>query len=138
MNLSDSILEMCLTNTYPCAVASPLHMPRITVTVGENHEETLSEVNPENQAEAVRTCIERYAEVQRLESELQQRDARVDELRSKLQEANSRIDASNDIVEYVREEQSLENREERRRQANILRRTWWKLAGVPSDESPEG
>ena len=92
-------------------------------------------MNPENQADAVRTCIEQYGRVQHLEDELQQRDARVDELRSKLQAANSRIDASNEIVEYVREEQSLENREEKRRQANIFRRAWWKLAGVPTDEN---
>jgi peptidoglycan hydrolase CwlO-like protein len=109
-------------------------MPRITVTVDEHHEQTLSDVNPENQAEAVRTCIEEYGRVHQLEDELQQRDARVDELRSKLQEANSRIDASNEIVEYVESEMDTQDRRERRRQANILRRAWWKLAGVPSDE----
>ena len=110
-------------------------MPRITVTVDERHEQTLSEVNPENQAEAVRTCIEEYERAQQLEAELQQRDAKMQDLENQLMQANSRIDASNEIVEYVENEMDTQDRQERRKQANIFRRAWWKLAGVPSDEN---
>lgn len=41
----------------------------------------------------------------------------------------------NELVRYAESEREAAERREQRRHANILRRTWWKLAGTPDDET---
>jgi metal-responsive CopG/Arc/MetJ family transcriptional regulator len=44
-------------------------------------------------------------------------------------------DEHQELVRYADNERQMEQRREQRRQANILRRAWWYLAGTPDDET---
>jgi chromosome segregation ATPase len=143
-------------------------MKRITPSVREDHFEFIEQVQAEatediSDAEAARRVFDlameadarleqRDAEVKRLEAELERAEARADELRSKFTAMTDRIDASNELVQFTEEQRELENtREERERrrenrerrrdrirQANILKRTWWKVVGEPDFETADG
>jgi len=101
-------------------------MSRITVTVREHHEDIIDDVrdteNLDSDAATVRWCIERAAEMQQLESELQQTRAERDDLRRQLAAVNSRQEDITEIVKYVDEEQSW-------RKAGLMTRTKWWLFG---------
>jgi septal ring factor EnvC (AmiA/AmiB activator) len=83
-------------------------------------------------SEAVRETAKRVAE---LEAELDSEQARAEDLRRQLAAQNSRSGDVEEVVEYVASEKELRSeqaaREQRRREASILTRTWWRLRGEP-------
>lgn len=129
-------------------------MERITPSVREDHIEMIdrereSNDDVESDAQAVRNLLDRAAEVDRIESEMEQLkeqhaeevqqleseieslEARNDELTNKLASVNQRIDASNDLVRAVEQEQTLATK---RAQASIGERLKWWLSGMPVDD----
>ncbi len=118
-------------------------MKRITASVEDEHldiiaEEKESADDDVSDAEAIRRLITRASEVKNLEAQAQQlrderdeAEQRCDELRNRLAAANQRIDASNELVEYVREEQSLEKR---KATAGVFTRAKWWLTGMPTED----
>ena len=105
---------------------------RALLAQGVEHERGTSELD--------RLQDEHKRELAELERELDERDTRIRELENELRAANRRIDDANDVVESSREmvrvrkeDQSMETR---RRQANIFKRTWWKIAGEPDLDAP--
>ena len=42
-----------------------------------------------------------------------------------------------ELVQYVKDEHLDRQRDQERKQANIFRRTWWKLVGMPEDSADE-
>jgi predicted RNase H-like nuclease (RuvC/YqgF family) len=108
---------------------------RATVRLDESltsHVETLRDDPETSDAEAVRTAIRRSKRVEELETELEHKQARIDELESELAETRSRLEVSNEIVEYVEEEKTAQ---ERWRQAGLLRKAKWSVFGM--DESDD-
>ena len=107
---------------------------RALLSQGVEHERGTSELD------RVRSEYER--EQAELERELDSRDARIEELENELQAANRRIDDVNDVVddtrEMVRVRKEDRSMEARRRQTNILKRTWWRIAGEPDFETADG
>ena len=83
-------------------------------------------------SEAVRETAKRVAE---LEAELDSEQARAEDLRRQLAAQNSRSGDVEELTEYVASEKELRSeqaaREQRRREASILTRTWWRLTGEP-------
>lgn len=78
---------------------------------------------------------EHAAEVDELRTELDRAEARIDDLQNQLAAANQRIDAANDLVEYVRDERTAE---QRRREAGALKRFRWWLGGMPQGDEDRG
>jgi TolA-binding protein len=126
------------------------HMPRITATVEDRHEEILSEVDAGNRSEAVRECIEAYERVSELEHQVSERaeevraeyEERVAELEQEIERLNrerrqllEQREENQELVRFADEQRSVvrvqREEERRRRRANIIRRTWWKVAGEP-------
>jgi peptidoglycan hydrolase CwlO-like protein len=107
-------------------------MTRVTATLDEGDAEYLEAVKEaeglDSDVAAVRECIDRTQE----HADAQQRvEARIEELRNELAAANRRIDSADELVEYVSEERSVE---QRRRQAGIVTRAKWFLTGMPDEE----
>ena len=111
---------------------------RATVRLDESLSSHVESVraDPETpDAEAVRECIRRSRRVEELETELQHRAARIDELENELAETRSRLEVSNEIVEYVAEEKTAQ---ERWRQAGLLQKAKWSVFGMGSADSDDG
>lgn len=73
---------------------------------------------------------EHEREVAEYERELDHLRAKVDDLQRQLAAANRRIDTTNELVRYVEDERTAE---QRRREAGLLTRTKWWLTGMPDD-----
>jgi len=161
------LTERYNTSSESVCIGERFTMKRITPSIREDHAEFIEQVQQEatediSDAEAARRVFDlaieadarleqRDAEIQRLEAELERAEARTDELRSKFTAVTDRIDASNELVRFAEEQRELENareererrREERERrrdrirQANILKRGWWKVAGEPDFEAAD-
>ncbi len=58
-------------------------------------------------------------------------EAERDDLQRQLAAANQRIDASNELVQYVEEERTAE---QRRREVEVLTRAKWWVTGMPSSD----
>lgn len=78
----------------------------------------------------VETLLEARDRVDELEDELQHAEAERDDLQRQLAAANQRIDATNEIVRYVEDERTAE---QRRREASAVTRAKWWLLGEPTD-----
>jgi len=123
-------------------------MGRITFTADAQHEDIVesvqSEDGVESQAEAVRECITRYADLQQrvaaLQQDLEDAEARQDDLRRQLQAANSRDEDHQELVAYVEDERRLQRRREERERmketAGVLTRAKWWVTGMP-DPDPD-
>jgi len=110
---------------------------RATVRLNESlssHVESVRADPETSDAEAVRECVRRSKRVAELETELQHREARIDELERELAETRSRLEVSNEIVEYVEEEKTAQ---QRWRQAGLLRKAKWSVFGMASDDDNE-
>lgn len=84
-----------------------------------NRIETFSAENNCSKSEAIRRLIERGFENNDLKIENRQ-------LRNQLTATNQRIDETNDVVEYVQQEQELQRAQEKRRNAPVWQRAkWW-------------
>jgi phage-related minor tail protein len=109
-------------------------------------EEWAEEHTGGNTSKAVRRLLRRGLDYERLErghehvrariqaeheKEVTHLEARADDLRRQLAQANKRNDEVTELVEYVEDERSTE---QRRRQAGVLTRTKWWLTGMPDDE----
>lgn len=115
-------------------------MKRITPQIREEHVEYINEIQSNangdiSDAEAIRRIFDQAmqyeSQVEQLESELNHAEARIEELRSKLIATTEKVDASNELVQVVEEEQSLQKQ---RAQAGMLTRAKWWLTGMPSEE----
>ena len=107
---------------------------RATVRLDESlssHVESVRADPETSDAEAVRACIRRSRRVDELETELQHKEARIDELENELAETRSRLEVSSEIVEYVEEEKTAQ---QRWRQAGLLRKAKWSVFGMSDDE----
>jgi DNA repair exonuclease SbcCD ATPase subunit len=119
-------------------------MEKVTVSLEERHLTQLEEfveddeTAADNRSEAVRELlddVDRLRErVDDLEADVEAAEARADDLRRQLREANRRDDEVGEIVEYVQEERSVE---QRRREAPIWTRAKWKVLGMPGDPPEE-
>ena len=91
-------------------------------------------------AEVLRERIGQGMVYEELERELEQAEARVEDLRRQLQQANAGDRDVDELVAYVEEERTIqqrrEEREQRRQSAPAWRRAKWWLLGTP-DESGE-
>ena len=115
-------------------------MQRVTVTLEDRHyyeveaAQRLGEAD--SQSAAVRHLIDEYARLQReyeeLHSEYESLEARRDDLQRQLAEANRRIDTTNEIVEYVENEKTAQ---ERWREAGLIGKVKFTILGMPSDNS---
>lgn len=81
-----------------------------------------------SQAEVLRELIEKGVDYDDLERENERLQNRVRKLIDTREEHT-------ELVEYVEEERSLQERREERSQANVFRRAWWWIAGTPEEES---
>lgn len=134
-------------------------MPRITATVEDRHEEILSDVEAESRSEAVRECIEAYERVSALEAEVSERakvlrteyEERISEYENRISELEQEVERqqrerrqlleqreeNRDLVRFAEEQRSVvrqrEDRERRHSEANLFRRAWWFVSGMPSD-----
>ena len=111
-------------------------MTRVTTTLEDDQAEYLQQVKAEedidSDAAALRVCVERAAMHEDAQQRATELEARAEELRNELQAANRRIDSANEIVEYVEEEKSLEDR---RRKAGLGTRAKWWLFGMDDGEA---
>ncbi len=107
---------------------------RVTTTLDEKHadyvESVREEQNLDSDAAAVRKCIERAREHEYAQQRAAECEQRVEELRDQLAAANSRIDAANEIVRYVEEKKTVE---QKRRSAGLATRTKWWLFGMDDE-----
>lgn len=76
----------------------------------------------------------KLAECKEQVNELEQEIDRLNRERRQLLEQRGE---HTDLVRAVEQEQSLEERREKRKQSNVFRRTWWWLAGTPDNETFE-
>jgi uncharacterized coiled-coil DUF342 family protein len=115
---------------------------RTTVTLSDAQAEYVDALRAQDDAldsnaAAVRRCVEeaRKAEerIDELEREVESLRADRDDLRRQLQEHTSREREIGELVEYVEEEKSLKEREQQRRQADVLTRAKWWLLGEPEE-----
>lgn len=139
-------------------------MPRITATVEDRHEEILSSVDAESRSEAVRECIEAYEQVSKLEAEVSERveelrteyEGRISKYEGRITELEQEVERqqrerrqlleqreeNGDLVRFAKEQRSVvrqrEDRERRHSEANLFRRAWWFVAGMPSDSRTIG
>ncbi|MFC6724988.1 hypothetical protein ACFQE1_11520, partial [Halobium palmae] len=72
-----------------------------------------------------------------LEAERDHAEARADDLRRQLREANARNDDVEELVTYVEEERSLQERREAARGAPVWRRAKWWFLGRPTETDEE-
>lgn len=109
---------------------------RVTATLPDSLAQYLQAVEREHEhdshAEAVRYCIRRSREAEKLEDEIGHLEGRVEELTRQLQQANRRADDVTDLVEFVDEERSFQKRREARMSAPLWLRTYWWLVGYPT------
>ena len=92
----------------------------------------------DSRAELLRELLDEAREADALRSENEQLRSRIEEMRSRLAAANSHRDDVDELVEYVREERSLQERREAReahrdrvRSASAVKRGWYWLVGRP-------
>ena len=78
----------------------------------------------------VEELLEARARIDELKDELQHAEAERDDLQRQLAAANQRIDATNEIVRYVENERTAE---QRRREASAVTRAKRWLLGKPTD-----
>ena len=102
-------------------------MPRLTVTVDEDHAALIDELSNEDgqyasKSEAVRECIQAYERVDELEVEN-------DRLRREKRAVIEQRDEHRELVEYVEGEKELQKMERERRNAPIWRRVRWLVFG---------
>lgn len=106
---------------------------RINDATAEEIKEIVDERGSSTSA-VVRDLIEKGLEYDDLETENER-------LQRQLAAVNSRQDDVTEIVEYVENQREMERehqeREQRRREANILKRGWWLLAGEPEIDHDE-
>jgi TolA-binding protein len=111
--------------------ATSLHMGRITFTADDKHEKVVSEVQAEkdveSKSEAVRECISRYADLQHRVNEL---ETELNRLRNEKRLILEQREENTELVEYVAQERTAE---QRWREADLATRLKWKLFGMDSE-----
>lgn len=121
-------------------------MKSITVSIDEDDVELLEDLQDEhdlaNRSAAMRRVFEQYRENENLRSELQDLNMEIQRLQRERRQLLETREENQELVKFAEEQRSVvrEQREEdrRRRSANILKRTWWKLAGEPDLETADG
>ena len=103
-------------------------MPRLTVTVDEEHAAVIEELSNDSgeyasKSEAMRACIQAYERVAELETEN-------DRLRREKRAVIEQRDEHRELVEYVEGERELRNMERKRRNAPIWQRLKWYILGA--------
>ena len=123
-------------------------MPRLSISLTNEQNERIEKLVENGEYSSKNAVVQDWLadaeKVNQLESELEQAEARVNDLRQQLQQANAGKRDVDEIVAYVEHEKALaerreerEQRREERRQANVFRRAWWYLAGMPENETTE-
>ena len=108
---------------------------RFTITVPRHVSERLPYDEFDSKSATIVNYAERGLDADEIEAERDAAEARADDLRRQLQAANSQADDMDDLAEYVREEKSLRReqaeRQRRRREASLIQRAKWFVAGEP-------
>ena len=119
-------------------------MDKISVTLREDQVGQLSDLVGEeydDRSKAVRDLLDRGFEYEDLKRECEQAEARVEDLRRQLQQTNAGERDVDELVAYVEEERTIqqrrEDREQRRQSAPAWRRAKWWLFGRPDEETAE-
>ena len=81
------------------------------------------------------TVAELRDRIDDLQGEINSLEARNTDLTNQLAEANTRIDAANDLVEYVDDERSAQ---QRWREAGLLGKAKYTVFGMPTDDEGDG
>jgi len=102
-------------------------MPRLTVTVDEEHAAVIEELSSDDgeyasKSEAMRACIQAYERVAELETEN-------DRLRREKRAVIEQRDEHRELVEYVEGERELQKMERERRNAPLWERIKWFVLG---------
>jgi hypothetical protein len=84
----------------------------------------------ESEYDDVEKGLETADRIDELEADIVEREARVEDLRRQLQAANSKDKRVDKLATYVEEERRVE---QQWREAGILRKTKWRLFGMPSE-----
>jgi len=113
-------------------------MGRITFTANKQQEDIIRDVEDEedveSQAEAVRTCISRYAELQQEVEELQQQvtdlQQDVDRLGNEKHLILQEREEKQELARYVEDERRFE---QRWREAGLGTRIKWRVFGMPTN-----
>lgn len=95
---------------------------RFTITLPDDMDERLPYDEHDSKSATVVHFIRRGFEADELGAELESAEAQVDDLRRQLQATNRRQDDMSELVEYVEQEKSLQERREERRGAPIWTR----------------
>jgi uncharacterized protein with von Willebrand factor type A (vWA) domain len=106
-------------------------MQQLTVRVADETAEAIEERASDSdlsQSEAVRELLQLGTDYGRLQAE-------ADDLRRQLQAVNRRESEHQELVEYVQEERSIQERREERRDAPIWRRAKWYVLGRSEGEA---
>jgi hypothetical protein len=109
---------------------------RVTVRLNDSlasHVDAVRHDDETSDAEAVRECIRRSLELDAVRDDLDRAEARVDELENQLAAVQERQEQHDELVEYVEEEKSIQQRREERRQAPAWRRAKWWLFGMDDE-----
>ena len=112
-------------------------MKNVTVRLSDEKVETLDgEANDLDlsRAEYLRELIDKGRDSQEIETDLEETQREVERLQRQLQATNARQDDVGELVEYVEEERSIQERREERREAPAWTRAKWWLLGKPAGE----
>ncbi|SIR97259.1 hypothetical protein SAMN05421858_4871 [Haladaptatus litoreus] len=124
---------------------------RYTVTTYGEHEAILAEIEGESAPEKIRTCIEAYGRVREVEDELEtvrdeyeneldtvreryeerltEKDREIDRLKNEKRTILAQREENKELVEYVEQEKSLQERRIERQDAPIWKRMKWWITG---------
>ena len=116
-------------------------MKKVSVSLEDEHiamlEEREEHGDADSRSEALRDVLDEYEavrnECQELRNECESLRNRQEDLRKQLREANRTNDRVEEIVEYVEEEKSLQERRQERESAPVWRRAKWWALGYPDD-----
>jgi predicted nucleic acid-binding Zn-ribbon protein len=117
-------------------------MKKVSVSIREEQYEALTEREESGEAssfsEALRQVLDEYeavrTECEELRTECETLQNERNDLQRQLREANRRNDEVTELVEFVDEERSLQERREERRSAPLWTRARWWVFGEPTDE----
>lgn len=113
-------------------------MQKISASVEDRHVEMLDKHPAGSRSEALREILDEREDlrdrVDDLEDELEHQEARAEDLRRQLREANRHDEDVAELVEYVEDERTVE---QRRREASIVTRARWWLTGMDVEDEDD-
>jgi|APHM01.1.fsa_nt_gi hypothetical protein len=109
-----------------------LIMPQLTVRLSEDMADRIAERSGETGE--YETKIEAVRELIRQGERLEEAEQERDRLREQLVAQSARIDDVEELLEYLKQERGVRERERERRRAPIWERAKWWVLGEPADD----